>query len=77
MNAEQSYKSCWNCCQWVQGKCHGELQCEVFDWDCWQKIPCPHCGGTLSEIRANGRRHCYSCHFEIPEGESNVAYTAG
>lgn len=28
---------------------------------------CPLCGGTLSEIRTDGKkkwRHCYSCHME-------------
>ena len=31
-------------------------------------IPCPSCGGTLSEVReSKGKkyRHCYSCHFEF------------
>ena len=31
---------------------------------------CPLCGGTLSEIRTDGKRkwrHCYSCHMEQEE----------
>lgn len=33
-------------------------------------IPCPSCGGILSEVREyNGikYRHCYACHFEFEE----------
>ena len=60
-----SWKSCGNCrisgCGW---NCGG---------DDWEKIPCPFCGGTLSEIREQGGkrlRHCYACHFEFfLEGE--------
>ena len=58
-----NWKSCGNCsaretidCVLCQGT--GEL---------WEKIPCPLCGGTLSEIRTDGKhkwRHCYSCHME-------------
>lgn len=33
----------------------------------WMKIPCQYCGGALSEIRANGKRHCYACHFEFED----------
>lgn len=43
----------------------------------WEPIPCPYCGGRLSEVRWNGRtpmRHCYSCHFEfaalVPRAET-------
>lgn len=35
----------------------------------WRKIPCPYCGGALSEVRANGKRHCFACHFEFEEGK--------
>lgn len=34
----------------------------------WKPIPCPRCGGALSETREhNGKkyRHCYACHFEF------------
>lgn len=62
-----NYKSCGNCSQ--------EETCRLY-FDCydlnnefvyWEKIPCPHCGGILSEIRHNADksyRHCYQCHFE-------------
>lgn len=34
----------------------------------WSPIPCPNCGGALSETRKyNGKeyRHCYACHAEF------------
>lgn len=62
------YKSCGNC---VNRLCAKEQErdnilLEVCCSD-WERIPCPLCGGTLSEIReSNGKkyRHCYSCHME-------------
>lgn len=38
----------------------------------WRKIPCPYCGGALSEIREDGQRrwrYCYACHFEFEDGK--------
>lgn len=63
-----SYKSCDNCLN-DEGLCHRDLErvCIKKDFKLWEKIPCPLCGGTLSEIReSNGKkyRHCYSCHME-------------
>lgn len=60
-----SWKSCCNCsvkyCPWDVK----EKPCNI-----WEPIPCPLCGGILSEIREhNGKkyRHCYACHFEYEE----------
>lgn len=53
------YQSCRNC---SRHHCH----CENLAL--WKPIPCPSCGGILSEVREhNGKRyrHCYSCHFEF------------
>ena len=36
----------------------------------WKPIPCPHCGGWLSDVREHeGKRyrHCYACHSELFE----------
>lgn len=49
-------------------RCQDYLLCSENNWWFWRKIPCPACGGALSEIRThNGKkyRHCYSCHFEF------------
>ena len=55
------WKSCDNCGanKWICEFCTAR--------NLWKPMPCPKCGGALSEIREqNGRklRHCYSCHFE-------------
>ena len=67
------YKSCDNCLDW---KCRRSILAIDLDptvpCDDWKKIPCPICGGTLSEIRENGEakyRHCYSCHLEFSVDE--------
>lgn len=68
-----NYKSCGNCALSDNGKCIvvprlAYVECRKhYRW--WQPIPCPLCGGTLSEVReSNGKkyRHCYSCHMETP-----------
>ena len=66
------YKSCGNCSRkqtcgetrkfW----CKNSPEIPAF----WQPIPCPLCGGALSEVREQGGkkyRHCYSCHMEQEE----------
>ena len=65
------YKSCYNC---GFGSCRFNVLSAPEPYtdpcDYWRKIPCPNCGGILSEAREhNGKkyRHCYSCHFEFPE----------
>lgn len=66
-----TYKSCGNC-KWGDTKC--DLYLEI-DGECmfWHQIPCPRCGGILSETREHKGvkyRHCYSCHAEFPiEGD--------
>ena len=63
-----SYKSCGNCLHRAKKEF-----CEFYPYwmeMCWEKIPCPHCRGILSEIRVHKEqkyRHCYSCHFEFKE----------
>lgn len=60
-----SYQSCGNC---------GVKDCQFFCLgDDWVPLPCPKCGGILSEIRVHdgkAYRHCYACHFEFPENDS-------
>ena len=61
--AKVNIRSCRNCRQ--QGHCIYDDGMDACVY--WEKIPCPDCGGTLSEIQTNGEkpyRHCYSCHFE-------------
>ena len=62
-----NYKNCGNCgnklCMHMT-PLYRKYCLETKSKKYWEKIPCPSCGGTLSEIRANGKRHCYSCHFE-------------
>lgn len=64
----------WQSC----GNCRRNTKCPywVFCEDkrsymiAWEPIPCPLCGGILSEVREhNGMkyRHCYACHFEYEE----------
>lgn len=64
-----SYKSCGNCK--LGGECRYWSICiPLEDFPLWRPIPCPSCGGTLSEIRTDGKRfwrHCFSCHFEFEE----------
>ena len=53
------WKSCGNC---------SRHHCNCENLKLWKPIPCPHCGGALSEIREHkGKkyRHCFSCHFEF------------
>ena len=66
------WRSCDNC---SRHNCH----CENLRL--WKPIPCPHCGGPLSELRKyrygggpigelakySGKwyRHCYACHSEF------------
>ena len=69
---DDSWKTCDNCARWI---------CSCENKKLWKPIPCPHCGGSLSEkrkyrygggpigelARYHGQwyRHCYSCHAEI------------
>lgn len=67
-----SYKSCGNCLLKVTCGETGKYWCNNLPHEkaFWQPIPCPLCGGTLSEIRtdrAKRWRHCYSCHMEQEE----------
>ena len=76
-----SWKTCGNCVRNRINRMVGEyLACgETHKYWCnhlsqemafWEQIPCPLCGGILSEIREhNGKkyRHCYACHFEYEE----------
>lgn len=60
------WKSCDNCSKFGMLVVCGKMK------NCltWLKIPCPFCGGPLSEIREHkGKkyRHCYACHFEFEE----------
>ena len=69
------WKSCGNCkeaqtCRVFMG-CYDLNDNPVY----WEPIPCPSCGGILSEVRwHNGKkyRHCYACHFEFSEGGENT-----
>ena len=73
-----SGKSCENC---EDQKCYVIMRRAGYDTTIpcdsdWQRIPCPKCGGALSETREhNGRRyrHCYSCHFEFEEDGNGKA----
>lgn len=64
------WKSCGNC---GDRKCAELMAAEGLDTsgtcdDDWRPLPCPMCGGALSEVRESGGkryRHCYSCHFEF------------
>ena len=63
-------KTCDNCgdvkCRDCQIRNGNDITKET-DCDYWQPMPCPFCGGTLSETREHNRqrwRHCFSCHFE-------------
>ena len=63
------YKSCGNC---ADSSCFAYRNYMGFktDENCndWKPIPCPSCGGVLSEVREhNGKkyRHCYACHYEF------------
>ncbi len=65
------YKSCGNCAITF---CYADRKRKGLDITKtnagWKPIPCPSCGGILSEIREhNGKkyRHCYACHFEFEE----------
>ena len=63
-----SYKYCNNCLTKIDGDCMPDF-CGALLY-LWQPIPCPHCGGILSEIRVHkGKklRHCYSCNFDFYE----------
>ena len=69
---DDSWKTCDNCARWI---------CSCENKKLWKPIPCPHCGGPLSEkrkyrygggpirelARYHGKwyRHCYSCHSEF------------
>ena len=68
------YKTCDNCgdqkCVKVMKTVGADTsgRCEEH----WKRMPCPFCGGNLSEIRTDGTkrwRHCYSCHFEFGDGK--------
>lgn len=70
--AKVNIRSCGNC----------RMQFHNCLWDCrgefWRRIPCPSCGGILSEIRTNGERpyrHCYSCHFEYEVNDNGELRT--
>ena len=74
--SENSYKSCGNCR--IYDRCIYEKPCVVIDpftfetikqYHGWRPMPCPKCGGILSEVREHAGkkfRHCYACHFEFP-----------
>jgi hypothetical protein len=67
-----SWKSCYNCAdrkcaEWIAQNPDFDMSVPCDDW---QPIPCPICGGALSEIMEhNGKkyRHCYACHAETEE----------
>lgn len=66
--ADGTYKSCANCD--IDRICTdlGRRECIKDGRPHWKKIPCPNCGGSLSEPRASGGkkwRHCFSCNFEF------------
>lgn len=76
-----TYKSCGNCDLSEHGDC-AAIPGLTF-WECariyqgWHPIPCPSCGGVLSEIREHeGKRyrHCYACHFEFEEEDKANAH---
>ena len=61
-----SYKLCGNC------NTRGTVECVLCQGtgELWAKIPCPYCGGVLSELRQHNNRvyrHCFSCNFEFEE----------
>lgn len=72
--SENSYKSCGNCLLSIADHdmfcgLQPREQCQY-----WQPIPCPSCGGILSEIREHSGkqiRHCFACHFEFTVSEEN------
>ena len=61
------YKSCDNCYVFpLTTYCKVKINRIICDY--WKPIPCPSCGGVLSDVREhNGKkyRHCYACHFEF------------
>lgn len=76
----------WQSC----GNCRRNTKCPywVFCEDkrsymiAWEPIPCPLCGGSLSEVKEHKTkvgdeevirhyRHCFSCHMEFYEDERN------
>ena len=66
-----SYKSCENCIR-RPDVCRGYFadDCIEYDFRMLGKIPCPKCGGILSETREHAGkkfRYCYACHFEFEE----------
>ena len=66
------YKSCGNCRRKKTCGMLSSYWCNnsPHEKEFWCPIPCPLCGGTLSEIRTDGKRkwrHCYSCHMEQEE----------
>lgn len=63
-----NWKTCGNCMEFLM--CPIQTKSALAWCTYWKPIPCPLCGGPLSEIREhNGKkyRHCYSCHFEYEE----------
>ena len=71
-----SWKTCDNCYEKRACDCMSLFpkECRLYGLKYWKPIPCPFCGGALSEVREHIRprqqrmyRHCYSCHFEFKE----------
>lgn len=65
------YRSCLNCgkraCSQIMVDAEEDTSTPC---DFWVPLPCPKCGGILSEPRTDGQRrwrHCYACHFEFEE----------
>lgn len=70
------YKSCWNCLNYAVSCCGVMVEdvCENDKRQVWHPIPCPKCGGILSEVRKHNDReyrHCFACHFEFTVSEEN------
>lgn len=67
-----SWKKCGNCR--FNENCDEEDRhlCENTGRPFWREMPCPLCGGILSDVREHDGiryRHCFACHFEFKEGE--------
>lgn len=73
-----SWKSCGNCKEFLM--CPVQTKSALAWCTYWKPIPCPFCGGILSEVREHKTkvgsedvirhyRHCFSCHMEFYEEE--------
>ena len=65
----------WQTCENCEFQNNEDFCDRCFCHDEWRPIPCPFCGGSLSEItehkikvgdeeKIRHYRHCFSCHFE-------------